>query len=237
MPENNRSMTITEHIEELRKRLLIGLVALGITTVASFSFAQYLIEYLSQPIGGLQNLQSIEITENIGVFMRVSLLAGFVLALPVIIYEFLAFIMPGLEPAEKKWVYWTIPFITFMFILGAAFAFLVMLPAAIPFLTSFLGVQTVPRLSNYINFVSNLIFWIGMSFQAPLVVLILARLKLVRAADLVKQWRLAVVIIAILAAMVTPTVDPVNMALLMAPLILLYWISVLLAALARRGEK
>lgn len=230
-------MTITEHIEELRKRLLIGLVALGITTVASFSFAQYLIEYLSQPIGGLQNLQSIEITENIGVFMRVSLLAGFVLALPVIIYEFLAFIMPGLEPAEKKWVYWTIPFITFMFILGAAFAFLVMLPAAIPFLTSFLGVQTVPRLSNYINFVSNLIFWIGMSFQAPLVVLILARLKLVRAADLVKQWRLAVVIIAILAAMVTPTVDPVNMALLMAPLILLYWISVLLAALARRGEK
>lgn len=237
MPENNRSMTITEHIEELRKRLLIGLVALGITTVASFSFAQYLIEYLSQPIGGLQNLQSIEITENIGVFMRVSLLAGFVLALPVIIYEFLAFIMPGLEPAEKKWVYWTIPFITLMFILGAAFAFLVMLPAAIPFLTSFLGVQTVPRLSNYINFVSNLIFWIGMSFQAPLVVLILARLKLVRAADLVKQWRLAVVIIAILAAMVTPTVDPVNMALLMAPLILLYWISVLLAALARRGEK
>ena len=230
-------MTITEHIEELRKRLLVGLLALGITTVASFSFAQYLIEILSQPVGGLQNLQSIEITENIGVFMRISLLAGFVLALPVILYELLAFIMPGLEPAEKKWVYWTIPFITLMFILGAEFAFLVMLPAAIPFLTSFLGVQTVPRLSNYINFVSNLIFWIGMSFQAPLVVLILARLKLVRAADLVKQWRLAVVVIAILAAMVTPTVDPVNMALLMAPLILLYWISVLLAALARRGEK
>lgn len=230
-------MTITEHIEELRKRLLVGLLALGFTTVASFAFAQYLIEYLSQPIGGLQNLQSIEITENIGVFMRVSLLAGFVLALPVILYEFLAFIMPGLEPAEKKWVYWTIPFITLMFILGAAFAFLVMLPAAIPFLTSFLGVQTVPRLSNYINFVSNLIFWIGMSFQAPLIVLILARLKLIRAGDLVKQWRLAVVVIAILAAMVTPTVDPVNMALLMAPLILLYWISVLLAALARRGEK
>jgi len=124
-----------------------------------------------------------------------------------------------------------------MFIVGAAFAFLVMLPAAIPFLTSFLGVQTVPRLSNYVNFVTNLIFWIGISFQAPIVVFILARLKLVNASGLIKQWRLAVVIIAILAAMVTPTVDPVNMALLMAPLILLYFISVLLAALARRGEK
>ena len=230
-------MTITEHIEELRKRLLISLVFLAITTAISFSFAQYVIEYLSQPIGGLENLQSIEITENVGVFMRVSLLSGFILALPVILYEMLAFIMPGLEPGEKRWVYWTIPFITIMFIVGAAFAFLVMLPAAIPFLTSFLGVQTVPRLSNYVNFVTNLIFWIGISFQAPIVVFILARLKLVNASGLIKQWRLAVVIIAILAAMVTPTVDPVNMALLMAPLILLYFISVLLAALARRGEK
>ncbi len=237
MPEKSRIMTITEHIEELRKRLLISLVFLVITTAISFAFAQYVIEYLSQPIGGLENLQSIEITENVGVFMRVSLLSGFILALPVILYEMLAFIMPGLEPGEKRWVYWTIPFITIMFMVGAAFAFLVMLPAAIPFLTSFLGVQTVPRLSNYVNFVTNLIFWIGMSFQAPIVVFILARLKLVRAGDLIKQWRLAVVIIAILAAMVTPTVDPVNMALLMAPLILLYFISVLLAALARRGEK
>jgi sec-independent protein translocase protein TatC len=237
MPEKSRTMTITEHIEELRKRLLISLVILGLTTVLSFSFAQYVIEYLSQPIGGLENLQSIEITENVGVFMRVSLLSGFILALPVILYELLAFIMPGLEPGEKRWVYWTIPFITIMFIAGAAFAFLVMLPAAIPFLTSFLGVQTVPRLSNYVNFVTNLIFWIGISFQAPIVVFILARLKLVNASGLIKQWRLAVVIIAILAAMVTPTVDPMNMALLMAPLILLYFISVLLAALARRGEK
>lgn len=236
MSHDSRTMTVTEHIEELRKRLLIALLALGIATVMSFSFAQVLIEYLSIPIGGLENLQSIEITENIGVFMRVSLLAGFVLALPVILYELLAFIMPGLESNEKKWVYWAIPFITVMFIIGAAFAFLVMLPAAIPFLTSFLGVQTVPRLSNYINFVTNLVFWIGMSFQAPLVIFILARLKLVRATDLIKQWRLAVVIIAVIAAMVTPTVDPVNMALLMAPLILLYWVSVLLAALARRGD-
>lgn len=234
MTEPERTMPISAHIEELRKRLLYALIALGVGTAISFAFADEIIAFLALPIGGLSNLQSIELTENLGVFMRVSLLCGFVIALPVILYQLLAFILPGLHPRERRWVFWTIPAVTLMFLVGAAFAFYVMLPSAIPFLTGFLGVKTIPRLSNYISFVTSLVFWIGIAFQAPLVVFFLAKLKLVEAGTLIRHWKLALVLIALIAAMVTPTVDPVNMALLMMPLVLLYWISVLLAFIARR---
>jgi sec-independent protein translocase protein TatC len=110
---------------------------------------------------------------------------------------------------------------------------LIMLPAALPFLTSFLGINTLPRPANYVDFVTNLMFWIGISFETPLLIFILAKFKVVNAKMLAKQWRFAVIIIAVLSAVVTPTVDPINMSLLMAPLFLLYLLSILLAFLAR----
>ena len=111
-----------------------------------------------------------------------------------------------------------------------------MLPAAIPFLVSFLGVKTTPRLSNYIGFVTNMMFWIGISFELPLLVFIMAKLNFVNAKMLAKQWRIAVVVIAVVAAVVTPTPDPVNMSLMMAPLMVLYVLSIFFAAVARRGK-
>ncbi|NTW09077.1 MAG: preprotein translocase subunit TatC, partial [Anaerolineaceae bacterium] len=122
MTEPERTMPISAHIEELRKRLLYALIALGVGTAISFAFADEIIAFLALPIGGLSNLQSIELTENLGVFMRVSLLCGFVIALPVILYQLLAFILPGLHPRERRWVFWTIPAVTLMFLVGAAFA-------------------------------------------------------------------------------------------------------------------
>ena len=97
-----------------------------------------------------------------------------------------------------------------------------MLPTAIPFLISFLGVTTTPRISNYIQFVTTLMFWVGVSFETPLVIFLLAKMRLVTAGALIRQWRIAIVVIAVLAAVITPTGDPVNMALLMAPLMALY---------------
>ncbi len=229
---NESKMDIMEHIDELRRRLLIALLALAVTTAASFALAQKAIDLLSRPIGGLQNLQAIEVTENIGVFMRVSLLGGVILAMPVIVYELVAFIMPGLKPKEKRWVFLSVPFASLLFLAGVLFAYFVMLPSAVQFLITFLGVKANIRLSNYIGFVTNLMFWIGISFETPLLVFILAKIRIVNARMLARQWRIAIVVIAILAAVVTPTVDPVNMGLLMVPLFFLYLLSILLAALA-----
>jgi sec-independent protein translocase protein TatC len=236
MPDKPAEMTLIDHIEELRHRLLIALIALGLGVVASLVFGEQIVKFLTLPIGGVEKLQSIEITENLGVFMRVSLLTGVIIAFPVLIYELLMFVLPGLKPNEKRFVVLSIPLATLFFVGGVVFAFLVMLPAALPFLTNFLGVQTNPRLSSYISFITSLMFWVGVSFEMPLFIYVIARFGLVTPKALLSYWRQAIVLIAILAAVITPTVDPVNMSLMMAPLIILYFISILFAWFAQRGR-
>lgn len=230
---STREFTLPEHFNELRKRLLIIVIGLVVAVLVSFAFAERAIQFLAEPIGGLESLQSIEVTENMGVFMRVSLLSGFILSLPLTLYEIVAFVMPALKPEERKWLFIAIPAFFIMFVAGVAFAYLVMLPVAIPFLVQFLGVETVPRLSNYIGFVTNLMFWIGLIFETPLVMFLLTKLHIVTPKLLLKGWRIAVIASAVLAAMITPTVDPVNMALLMGPMLGLYLLSVLMSVFAQ----
>ncbi len=231
-------MSIWDHIGELRKRLMWGLGSLILTTAVNvFFLADFFIEFLAGPIGGLQNLVALEVTESVGVYMRVSLLAGFIMALPIIVYQILAFVVPGLYDNEKRWVFAAIPIATLLFVAGVAFSYAVMLRAALPFLLDFLDVQTLPSLSKYVGFVTNLMFWIGLSFETPLVVFMLAKLHVVTPSFLLKQWRFAIIIIALMSAMITPTVDPVNMGLLMAPLFAIYLLSILFAAIAVRTSK
>jgi sec-independent protein translocase protein TatC len=155
--------------------------------------------------------------------------------MPVVVYQAMRFILPGLTDREKRWLLLGVPFASLLFVSGVAFTWAVMLPTAVPFLTSFLGITTQVRPNNYFEFVTSLMFWIGLSFEMPLVIMFLAKLKLVTAGQLARGWRYAVVGIAIVAAIVTPTVDPVNMSLVMLPLIGLYVISIGLAALAGRS--
>jgi sec-independent protein translocase protein TatC len=231
-----KEMSFFDHIEELRKRLLIALVSLAVGVTVSLFFGEKAVAILTLPIGGLDKLQSIEITENIGVYMRVSLLMGVILAFPMVIYQLLLFILPGLNIREKRSVLMAIPFATLFFVGGVAFAYFVMLPAALPFLINFLGVTTNPRLSSYISFITDLLFWIGVVFELPLLVYVIARFGLLTPKSMLKYWRQAIVIIAILAAVITPTVDPVNMSLMMIPLVGLYFISVLFAWFANRSR-
>jgi sec-independent protein translocase protein TatC len=168
--------------------------------------------------------------------MRVALLSGFSLALPYIAFELWMFAAPGLSRRSRISGLLAIPAVVVFFAAGMAFAFFVMLPQALPFLLGFLGMSTVPRPSSYISFTTGLLFWIGVAFEFTLVIFVLAEIGLIKARALAQQWRLAVVAIAILAAAITPTVDPVNMALVMGPMILLYFLSIGLAYLAQRGR-
>lgn len=235
MADNQDGMTFWQHINELRKRLLYALVGLVAGVIISIVFSDYLLQLLAQPIGGYEQLQSIEVTENIGVFMQVSLLAGFIIALPFILTQFYLFVIPALKKGERRWVLITVPLGLLLFILGAMFAFLVMLPAAIPVLVQFVGPEVLPRWNDYVSFVTSLIFWSGISFELPMVAFILAKLKIISAKQLLKGWRVAVLVIAVAAAVITPTGDPVNMALLMLPLLILYGLSILLASIARKA--
>ena len=237
MPEKTGEMTIWQHLDELRKRLLYSLIGLVIAVVISIIFAEPLLEWIAKPIGGLENLLSIQVTENLSVYFRVTLLAGFILSLPFTLIQLFLFILPGLTIKERRWLVLSVPLASLLFCAGALFAYFVMLPAAIPFLVQFPGPEVLPKWGDYVNFLTNLIFWIGLSFLTPLLMFILAKLGIVDARGLAKQWRFAIIFIAIIAAVATPTPDPINMLLLMAPLFILYLLGILLAALARRKRK
>jgi sec-independent protein translocase protein TatC len=227
--------TLFQHLDELRIRLFKAFLALIVTTGISFAFSQQVIEYLALPIGGIAKLVSIELTENIAIFMKVSLLGGFILGMPVIVYQIMAFVAPGLKHKERIWLIVIVPFATILFAAGVAFTWFVMLPTAIPFLSNFMGITTHVRPENYFKFVTQIMFWIGICFEMPLIIMFLAKLKFVTAKQLTLGWRYAIVVMAIVAAAVTPTVDPVNMGLVMAPLMGLYVISIILAAIIGRG--
>lgn len=224
---------LMEHVDALRKHLLRAVLALVITTSASFVITPRLIDIMSTPVGGMKALQAIDVTEPIGVFMRVALLCGFAFALPYIAFELWLFAAPGLKRRSRLFGLIAIPVATLFFAGGMAFAYFIMLPAAIPFLVNFMGFSTVLRPSSYVRFVTSILFWIGISFEFPLVIYALALMGMVKARSLANQWRLAVVIIAVMAAAITPTVDPINMGLVMGPMVVLYFLSIGLAYLAQ----
>lgn len=228
----DEKQSLLEHLEALRKTLLLILLGLVIGIVLAVFFVKPIIAFLAIPIGGLDQLHAIEVTESVGVYMRVALLTGLIVSLPWVFYQLFQFIGKGLKENERKGILIAVPFATIMFLGGVAFAFYIMLPASLEFLMGILGIQTLIRIKSYFSFVSNLLFWIGVSFELPLIAFVLARFGILKAKVMLKSWRIAIVVIAILAAIITPTGDPVNMAIFMIPLFVLYLLSIGLAALA-----
>lgn len=227
LPESVQALL--PHLDELRRRLMVAVIALFVSAALAFLLAPRILEFLAVPMGGLDQLQAIELTEPISVYMRVSLLAGAIIAMPIIVYEVMAFVVPGLLPHERRGLFLALPFIFLSFLAGAAFAYWVMLPVAIPFLATFGGIEGNFRVSSYISFTTRMILWVGIAFELPLIIAVLARLGIVTPQALRKGWRIAVVAIAALAAIITPTVDPINMAVVMLPLLVLYLLSIVLA--------
>jgi sec-independent protein translocase protein TatC len=232
----NNPQSLLVHLDALRKHLFRAAIVLVLATVIAFAFASQIIDLLAFPVGGIEALVAIDPTEPIGTFMRVSLLTAFAVTLPYIILELWLFIAPGLSRDSRIFGLYAIPIAVIFFLGGMAFAYFVLLPQAIPFLVNFGGITSQIRPSSYIRFVTSIMFWIGIAFQFPLIIYVLARVGLVRARVLIEQWRLAIVIIAVLSAAITPTIDPVNMALVMGPMIVLYFLGILLAMIAERSR-
>jgi sec-independent protein translocase protein TatC len=226
-----------QEFDIFRRHLLRAVIGLMIGVGISFKYTLLLMAFLAGPIGGLENLQAIEVTEEIGVFMRVALMSGIAIMLPYISFEIWLFAAPGLRPRERKMGLVGIPLATILFVAGMAFTFKILLPAALPFLGGFTQIAEDWSAREYFGFVTGLMLWIGLFFEFPLVIYILTSIGLVKPAVLAQQWRLAIVIISIIAAAVTPTIDPVNMGLVMLPMILLYFISIGLSYIAYAGRR
>jgi sec-independent protein translocase protein TatC len=236
-PMNDGSMSLMEHLKELRTRLIwiIGTMLIG--TVFTLFFAEPIIQFIIQPLSNIGVIpQAIGPTDTIGVYFKVCFTVGASIAMPVIVYQIIAFVSPGLYPHEKRALLLTLPGIMILFILGAAFAFYMLIPAAVDFLQNFLGsvIRQDWTIERYIGFITRLVFWMGVSFEMPLVVAFLARTGMITGQRLLHFWRHSIVVAAIVAAAITPTVDPVNMVIVMGPLLVLYALSVGLAYLLYR---
>jgi sec-independent protein translocase protein TatC len=235
--EADTRASLWEHVEALRAHLLRIVIALAVGVGVSFYFAVPLMDYLAIPVGGLENLQAIKVTEEVGVFMRVALTSGIAIMLPYIAFELWLFAAPGLRPRERKFGLIGIPLATILFLTGIAFTYFMLLPTALPFLAGFTEIQQLWTAQDYFGFVTGLMFWLGLFFEFPLVIYILTSMGLVKPRVLAQQWRLAIIVIAVLAAAITPTIDPVNMALVMLPMSLLYFVSIGLSYVAYAGRR
>lgn len=227
-------MGFFEHLEELRQRLFKAVFALVIGTVAGIAVATPVLQYLVSPYG--ERLQTLGPTESVVSYFRVSLMVGGILSIPIITYQLLRFILPGLTRKESRMLMLSLPAITGLFLIGVAFAWFILVPPALYFLQNFQTEIYAPEWTadQYLGFVTALLFWMGVAFEMPLVFFVLALLGLVSAGALARNWRFAIIGSSIAAAMITPTIDPVNMFLVMGPLLSLYLLSIFLVIIGRR---
>ena len=238
-----RELSLTDHLRELRRRVLVCVIAVLAGSVAAFAFYKQIIHFLSRPAYDLEagsglELVFIEVTELLTTAVKVSFVAGFVLALPVILYQIVMFVAPGLTGRERRHLFLFMPSALVAFAAGVAFAYFVLTPPALRFLLGFSDVATpLIRISNFVNLMVRLLFWMGVAFETPLIMYMLAQLGIVTAQQMSRFRRYWIVVAFILAAIITPTFDPVNQALVAGPLLVLYELGVLLARVASRSRR
>ena len=237
-------LPIGEHLVELRKRLMWSAGAVLVCTGVAFAFHPQILTLLMEPAQGFTGIPNekpvyTELTEFIGAAMKASLLVGLFASLPIVLYQLVMFISPGLSPTEKRYLYSLLPLSLLVFLVGAAFGYRVLFPPMVRFLLSFGSDVATPyiRIGSYVNLMLSLLFWMGVVFETPLVMFFLSKIGVVTAQSLARFRRYAIVIAFILGAIITPTLDPINQALVAVPIILLYEVGILLARVGGRDRK
>ena len=236
-----RQIPLHEHLSELRRRLMYSVIAVVATTVVAFVFHEQILVLLMEPAQGFVDSPGgkpifTELTEFISTAMKASLLVGVLGSLPFILYQVILFVAPGLTPSERRYLYILLPASLIVFVIGAGFGYRVLFPPAITFLQSFGSDIATPqiRIGPYVNLMLSLLIWMGVLFETPLVLFVLARIGVVTPAFLGRQRRYAIVVAFILGALITPTFDPVNQTIVAVPIAVLYEVGIWLAKLGAR---
>jgi len=228
----DRPMTIVEHLEELRRRLLLAFAALGAGSVVGFLFVDRVLDFLVRTIG-VDRIVFFAPAEALFVRLKIALFIGVFIGLPVILYQLWAFVAVGLTQSERRMVLMLLPPSLALFMLGAAFGLFVIMPIGIRVLLSYQTQTLQPLLAigPTLSFVMAFVLAFGGVFQVPIVVVFLARMGVVSPATLASTRRYAIVVIVILAAVLTPGTDVVSQLLMAVPTYLLYELSIWMARL------
>ncbi len=227
--------SLVEHLDELRTRLIIGLVAVVPAFVVALAFHDDIIEWLKGPLPDDIQLVTLGVTEPLSTSVSVSLIAAIALALPVLLWQIWAFLAPAVEPHFQRVVLVLVAIATLLFACGVVFMYYVVLPQALDFLTSYDAdlYDTQIRASYYYNFVALLLLGGGLAFLLPIFVLALVRLRILTTDRLRRNRRIAFVLLLIFAALL-PTADPVSLVFEVIPLVLLYEASIWVAVFLER---
>ena len=238
MSSKEKKLSVLGHFGELRKRLIRSIIVLVITAIISFVFYEEIFEILIYPAPEGISLQAIKMTEMLGSTMRVALICGVILAMPYLTYELIMFVSPALTRREKRYVYIVLPWIALMFCAGVVFAYFILIPRITGFLIGWGSniVSVQPMFSDYINVVTRLLLVVGLVFEMPVLTTFLSRIGVIKPKWLSDRRKPAIIISFILAAIITPTIDPINQCLVALPLILLYEMSIWLSKLVYKRK-
>ncbi len=235
---------VRQHLVELRRRVTWSAIAVAVCTIAAFVFHRALLRLLQGPAQGFASVPGekpifTEMTEFISIAFKVSLMAGFVMALPFVLLQAVLFVAPGLTRVERRYLFALLPSSLLAFAIGAAFGYFALFPPAIRFLLTFGGdVATAQiRIGSYTNLIITMLFWMGIVFEMPVVIFFLSRIGVVSHRMLSRWRKYAVVAAFVLGAVITPTFDPINQTIVALPIIVLYEASIWLARIGGRGRQ
>jgi sec-independent protein translocase protein TatC len=225
-------MTLGEHLIELRDRLVRACISIGLAFVAGLVIAYPLLQKIREDAQATQGLDIGSPTDVITIYIKTALYVAIGLSFPLILYQLLAFVAPGLTRREKRVVYSALPFVGLLAIMGGAYGFFVAAPRALLFLSNFMT-DTIfswdPDGNEIITFYLTLMLGLALAFQIPVIMFILAKINLVTPQKMAAIRKYAFVVILIIAAVITPSTDPVNMAIVAVPLYILYEFGIIIS--------
>jgi sec-independent protein translocase protein TatC len=238
----DREMTLLEHLEELRGRLVAAMVALVVGILVSIipiptlsSITGYVFDLLvNQAKASGVTVIAIKPGETFFTYLEVAMVIGAGLAMPVIIYQIMAFVTPALYSNEKRYLYMAVPGVFFSFLCGIAFCYFLTLPFATRFLAGFLSGTIEPQwtVEHYIDFVATFLFWVGVMFELPIIMFFLSKMGVVSHQRLARFRKYAFVLAFVIGAAITPTPDPINQTIISLPIYFLFELGVILARFA-----
>lgn len=223
----NKEMSIWEHLGELRKRLVLSVLAVLIIGSFCYIYWEFLLKILVQPVGNRQ-LIYLNIMEPFIARFKLAMWAGFLIAFPFVLYQILVFVVPGLTKKEKSFLIIMVFLMVVLFYSGVLFGYKYVLKTGITWLEAQGSgiVKANLTVSEYISFVSLFLLAFGISFETPAIILLLTRINLIRPIDLIKQWRIVITFILIFSAIITPDWSPITMFLMAIPMLFLYILGV-----------
>jgi sec-independent protein translocase protein TatC len=220
-------MSLVDHLQELRRRLIICLIAVGITSTASYFYAAQLVHVITAPAGKMYFMNP---AEAFFTYLKVSMFAGLLLALPVVLYQVWAFVIPALTTTERTAAFILVPASVCLFFVGVAFSYFFVLPAGIKFFMSFATDYLQPMLSlgEYLSFVISFLLPFGCVFELPLFIVVLAKLGVISSAFLYRKRKVVLILAFVVGAVISPTPDVFSQTMVAVPIILLYEVSLLI---------